>query len=195
MRNLIFIIGVFCVTEGGNLIISPITVWTVLAVIAEGATHNTLKEIGSAIRVNPKYKDKVKQEYQSLLHWLQVITPTIELQKFNALFVDDRNRPLKDFQDVAKDYDTRMISVNFTDSERTSQLVNTAINTVTHGRIPALVSSADLESANLLFSNISLDTVFDELKVAVEEYGDDEVDCFVPRFKIESSLSMIQTTK
>lgn len=264
-------------SRGENLIISPVTVWTVLAVIAEGATDDTLKQIGAAIRVQPKAKDRVKKEYQDLAKWLQVNTTTVELQKFNALFVDKKNGALRDFQEDAKGYDTRMISVNFTESERTSSLMNALINSVTRGRIPTLVSSEDLDNANLLLLsalyfkgqwtvpfnktftkvepfhdsngvklgnvnmmynrytypfaniaqlqarvieipygsnnplsmlimlpdtgvslnrmfynlvNVTLDTIFDELKVAAEQYNEDEVDCYIPRFKIESTLSL-----
>lgn len=263
--------------RGQNLIISPITVWTVLAVIAEGATDDTLRQISGAIRVLPKTKERVKKEYQEIAQWLQVNTTTVELQKFNALFVDERSSPLRDFQEDAKGYDTRMISVNFTDTARASTLINTLISSVTRGRIPKLVESDDLDNANLVLlsalffkgqwtvpfnksyttvepfydsngvklgnvnmmynrytypfanivalqsrvieipygehnrlsmlimlpnkgvslnemfynlGNVTLDTVFDELKVAADQYGDDEVDCFIPRFKIESTLPL-----
>ncbi|XP_064074672.1 serine protease inhibitor 77Ba-like isoform X2 [Vanessa tameamea] len=268
--------------QGTNLIISPITVWTVLAVIAEGASGETLKQICKALRIFPKRRAAVRKEYQNIAQWLQVNTTTVELQKFNALFVDGASFPLIDFQNAAKEYDTRMISVNFTDSNVTSQLINAAISTVTKGRISKLVESNDLDNSNLILvsalyfkgqwtvpfnasltkpetfydshgnrlgqvnmmynrhtypfanidslqarvieipygqykrlsmlimlpntgvslnqmfynlANISFDVVFEELKVSVEEYADDEVDLFVPRFKIESSLTLMDSLK
>ncbi|XP_047539384.1 serine protease inhibitor 77Ba-like [Vanessa atalanta] len=268
--------------QGTNLIISPITVWTVLAVIAEGASGETLKQICKALRIFPKRRAAVRKEYQNIAQWLQVNTTTVELQKFNALFVDGESFPLIDFQNAAKEYDTRMIGVNFTDSNVTSQLINAAISTVTKGRISNLVESSDLDNSNLILisalyfkgqwtvpfnasltkpetfydsqgnrlgqvnmmynrhtypfanidslqarvieipygqynrlsmlimlpntgvslnqmfynlANISFDVVFEELKVSVEEYADDEVDLFVPRFKIESSLTLMDSLK
>ncbi|XP_050356562.1 serine protease inhibitor 77Ba-like [Nymphalis io] len=267
---------------GTNLIISPITVWTVLAVITEGATGETLKQICKALRILPKRRAAIRKEYQNIAQWLQVNTTTVELQKFNALFVDEKSSPLIDFQSAAKEYDTRMIGVNFTDSNVTSQLINAAVSTVTRGRIPKLVESSDLDNSNLILisalyfkgqwtvpfnssytkpetfydshgnrlgqvnmmynrhtypyanieslqarvieipygqynrlsmlimlpytgvsinqmfynlANISLDAVFEELKVSVEDYADDEVDCFIPRFKIVSSLTLMDSLK
>lgn len=263
--------------KGTNLIISPITVWTVLAVIAEGASERTLRQINRSIRVTAKTRATIRKDYQNIIEWLKVNTTTVELQKFNALFVDELSYPLIDFQMAAKQYDTRMIPVNFTDPEKTSKLINTLISTVTHNRIPEIIDRSAVENSNLVLlsamyfkgqwtvpfkasltkqepffdsngnrigyvnmmynrftypfanikalqarvleipygkynrlsmlvmlpypgvtlnqmfynlGNISLDTVFDELKISKEDYGDDEVDCYFPRFKIETSLSL-----
>ena len=45
------------------------------------------------------------------------------------------------------------------------------------------------------FYRVTLDRIFEELKIAKEEYGDDEVDCFIPRFKIESNLDLTEILK
>ncbi|CAH2098413.1 unnamed protein product [Euphydryas editha] len=263
--------------KGTNFIISPITVWTVLAVIAEGATEKTLKQICDSLRITPKIRATVRKDYQNIIQWLVVNTTTVELQKFNALFVDEHNEPLIDFQMLAKEYDTRMIGVNFTEPEKTSKLINTVISSVTHGRIPEIIDSSTIENINLVLlsalyfkgqwtvpfnasytkreaffdsegnrlgdvnmmynrfnypfanirslqarvlelpygqynrlsllimlpypgvtlnqmfynlGNITFDDVFNELRISKEEYGDDEVDCFLPRFKIQSSLHL-----
>ncbi|CAH2058029.1 unnamed protein product, partial [Iphiclides podalirius] len=264
-----------------NLVISPFTVWTVLAVIAEGASENTLKQISHAIRVAPRLRAQTRQEFRNIAQWLQVNTTTVNLEKFNAIFVDERKLPLPDFVSIANQYETKMIKLNFTGSY-TSELINTAINNVTHGKIPHLTDSSDFAEAQMVltsalyfkgqwtmpfntsstskqpffdsngkkigevkmmynrnnypfanimelnarvielpygkenrlsmlvmlpnpgvsvqdmflnFNNVPIDVIFENLKLSTEEYGDDEVDCFLPRFKIESNLDLTDTLK
>ncbi|XP_037967237.2 leukocyte elastase inhibitor-like [Plutella xylostella] len=48
--------------------------------------------------------------------------------------------------------------------------------------------NVSLENMFLKFATVPLDKVFQELRISQSEYSDDEVDCFIPRFKIESDL-------
>ncbi|CAH2230265.1 jg20014 [Pararge aegeria aegeria] len=265
-----------------NLIISPITVWTILAVIAEGADEQTLAQLNRALRLTPRLKDETQKEYQEIVKWLQVKTTTVELQKLNSMFMDEQNTPQRDFVEAARGYDTHLISVNFSDPNVTANSINNLVSSVTHGRISQLVDSSNIADSKLIltsvlyfkaqwtvsfnsslttkqpfsdstgkqlgevnmmyrrhtypfanivtlqarvlevaygkdnrlsmlimlpnpgvslnemfynFGNVSLDTIFDELKVSVEQYGEDEIDCFIPRFKIESSLQLNDALK
>lgn len=260
-----------------NLIMSPITVWTILAVTAEGASGNTLAQINNAIRTTRRTQNATRMEFRNIAQWLQVKTSTVELAKVNAMFVDQNRLPLQDFRDSAKQYDTDMVALDFSKADEAANLLNKVIENVTHGKIPKLVSpdlfsessmvltsalyfkghwtlpfnasstsklpfySSDnkkigevnmmynrhnypfanlqdlqarvielpygqenrlsmlvmvphpgvsLESMFLNFSNVTLDKVFNELKIAKDEYGEDEVDCFLPRFKISSTIDM-----
>ncbi|CAG9792453.1 unnamed protein product [Diatraea saccharalis] len=264
--------------KNSNLIVSPITVWTVLAVTAEGAAGETLNQINNVIRVTMRNRDLVRNEYKSIAQWLQVKTSVVELAKVNAMFVDVGGLPLQDFIDSAKsDFDTDVVPLNFTQSELASELVNRVIANVTHGRIAKLVDSSYFANSRLIltsavyfkgqwtvpfnassttkspffsedgkqigevnmmynrytypfanipeiqsrilelpygtenrlsmvimlphpgvslekmffnFNNFTLDKMFQELKTAREDYGDDEVSCFLPRFKIESNIDL-----
>ncbi|XP_028167975.1 serine protease inhibitor 77Ba-like [Ostrinia nubilalis] len=266
-----------------NLIISPITVWTILAVVAEGAVGNTLAQINNAIRLTRRTQDTTKMEYIDLAKWLQVKTATIDLAKVNAMFIDQQRLPEQDFRDLAKNfYDTNLVALDFSKAELAADSLNKAIETATRGRIPKLVSpelfsnsimvltsalyfkgqwtvpfnssstskmpfySSDgkkigevnmmynrhtypfanlkdlqarvielpygqenrlsmlvmvphpgvsLENMFFNFKNVTLDKVFTELRIAREDYGEDEVDCFLPRFKIESTIDMTETLR
>ncbi|KAI5631597.1 serpin (serine protease inhibitor) domain-containing protein [Phthorimaea operculella] len=264
--------------KGLNLIMSPITVWTVLAVISEGATGHTASQINHALRISPKHRNATRVGFQSIYEWLQVNTSTVELAKVNAIFMDQTKLVQSDFISLAESiYKTKALAMDFKDGEKTANTINEAISKVTHGRIPKLVTSNDFSETPMIltsalyfkgqwtipfnassttkmpfynstgqkigdvnmmynrftypFSNIKelqarvielpygkenrlsmlimlpnpgvsleqmffnfgsvpLDTVFKELRVSKEEYGDDEVDCFLPRFKIESNLDL-----
>lgn len=267
--------------DAQNLVISPFTVWSSLAVVAEGATGNTLKQLGHALRIAPRLRAKLREDFGKISQWLQVHTNTIDLEKFNAIFVDQQKLPLADFVDIAALYDTKMVKLNFT-SGRASELINTAIRNVTHGKIPQLTENSDFADTQMLltsalyfkgqwtvpfnvsstskqpffdslgnkigevnmmynrysypfanirelnarvleipygkenrlsmlvmlpnpgtslqdmflnFNNVPLDVIFENLRMSTEEYGDDEVDCFMPRFKIETNLELTNVLK
>ncbi|XP_059054492.1 serine protease inhibitor 77Ba-like [Achroia grisella] len=261
-----------------NFIMSPITVWSVLAVIAEGASSLTLAQIHKAIRLSLKNRENTRNQFRNVAQHLLVNTKTVELAKINAIFVNIDNLPLSDYRHIAKTYyDTDVVPLNFADAENSANSINRAISNVTHGRIKNLVDGSIFRSApmvltsalyfrgqwtvpfnatyttrmpfynshgqrigevNMMYSRhtypfaniqelkarvmeipygienrlsmlimlphpgvsiedmfynfytVTLDRVFYELKVAKEEYGDDEVDCLLPRFKIESNLDL-----
>lgn len=264
--------------EGQNFIMSPITVWNVLAIIAEGASGQTRDEIYNAIRWNSKQSNATRAQFKNITQWLKVKTDTVELAKVNTMFVDKDRLPLKDYQDLAKqEYDTEVLAFSFKNSANVSSMINQAINNITHGLIKKLVdpdyfqntvmvltsalyfkgqwsvpfnasstvkmpfynSKGDkIGEVNMMynrytypfaniralqaraieipygkenrlsmvimlpnpgvsvedmfrnFQNINLDTLFEELKVAKEQYSDDEIDCFIPRFKISTDLDL-----
>ncbi|XP_026748577.1 serine protease inhibitor 77Ba-like [Galleria mellonella] len=266
-----------------NLIVSPITVWSVLAVISEGASHTTLAQIHKAIRLSLKNRESTRNQFRNIAQYLLVNTKTVELAKINAIFVNIDNLPLIDFRALAKNYyDTDLVPLNFTDSQNAANSINRAISNVTHGRIKDLVDSSIFRNAPMVltsglyfrgqwtlpfnasstmrmpffnsksekigevnmmynrntypfaniqelkarvieipygvenrlsmlimlphpgvsvedmffnFYRVTLDRIFEELKIAKEEYGDDEVDCFIPRFKIESNLDLTEILK
>lgn len=269
--------------NGQNLIMSPFTVWTVLAVISEGASGNTRFEINYALRIKPRNKNVTRRDFANILQWLQVNTNTVELAKLNAMFVDEQRLPSQDFQDIAQTfYDTRMEKLNFSDGAIAANYFNNAISNVTHNRIKKIIDESNFKDAKLIltssvyfrgqwtvpfnasstiklpfydsngkktgevnmmynrhtyaFSNIkelqarvielpygkenrlsmvimlpnpgvsledmfsnfkktNLDAFFEELRISKEEYSDDEVDCFIPRFKITSDLDMTDVLK
>lgn len=263
--------------NGENFIMSPITVWSVLAVIAEGASGNTKNEINNALRL-PARKEITRIGFRNITQWLQVNTGTVKLSKVNAIFVDKDRLPLQEFQETSKDYyQTEMVSLDFKNSVNAANLLNNAISNITNGKITNMVDPSyfegtqmvltsalyfkgqwsvpfnasstgrmpfydsngkqigevnmmsnrytypfaniralqarvielpygkenrlsmlimlpnpgvSLEDMFLNFKNINLDAIFEELRVSKEQYSDDEVDCLIPRFKIQSDLEL-----
>ncbi|PZC71705.1 hypothetical protein B5X24_HaOG212604 [Helicoverpa armigera] len=269
--------------DGENFIMSPITVWSVLSVIAEGASGTTRKEINNLLRLSVRNRDATRIGFRNITQWLQVNTNTVQLAKINAIFVDKDRLPLQDFQEIAKYYyQTETVPLDFKDSEKAASVLNGAISNITHGKIPHMVDASYFQGTQMVstsalyfkgqwtvpfnsssttkmpfydthgqkmgevnmmynrytypFSNIkalqarvielpygsenrlsmiimlpnpgvsledmfanfktvNLDTFFEELRLSKEEYSDDEVDCFIPRFKIKSDLDLTNVLK
>ncbi|XP_075985992.1 serine protease inhibitor 77Ba-like [Anticarsia gemmatalis] len=269
--------------EGQNFIMSPITMWNVLAVVAEGAYGPTRSEIRNAIRWNTKQSNATRNGFKNITSLLKVNTDTVQLAKINTMFVDTNRLPLRDFQDTAKsEYETEVLPLDFKDNVNAANAINRAISNVTHGLIERIVEPDYFENTAMVmtsalyfkgqwtvpfnssstskmpfydskgnkigevnmmynrftypfsnmrglqarvieipygkqnrlsmlimlpnpgvsvedmfknFQTVDLDSFFEELRVSKEEYSEDEVDCFIPRFKIESNLDMTDVLK
>ncbi|KAF9806116.1 hypothetical protein SFRURICE_008244 [Spodoptera frugiperda] len=269
--------------EGDNFIMSPITVWSVLAVIAEGAAGDTRNEINNVLRLSARNKESTRTGFRNITQWLQVNTGTVKLAKINAIFVDKDRLPLPEFTEVSKNYyQTEMVTLDFKDSVRSANILNQAISNITHGKIPNMVDASYFQDSQMVltsalyfkgqwsmpfnasstskmpfydskgqkigdvnmmynrhtypfsnirelqarvielpygnenrlsmlimlpnpgvsledmfsnFKNVNLDTFFEELRVSKEEYSDDEVDCYIPRFKIQSDIDLTNVLK
>ena len=268
---------------GENFIMSPITVWSVLAVIAEGASGKTRNEINNVLRLSVRQKDATRTGFRNITRWLQVNTNTVQLAKISSIFVDKKRLPNQDFTEIAKDYyQTEMISLDFEDSVRSATLLNQYVSNFTHGKIPTLVDPSYFQGTQMVltsalyfkgqwtspfnvsqttqrpfydakgqqigevnmmynrytypfanmkelqarvlelsygtenrlsmiimlpnpgvavedmfanFLTVNLDTFFKELRLSKEEYSDDEVDCFIPRFKVKSDIELTNVLK
>lgn len=266
-----------------NLIISPITVWTTLAVISEGASGHTRMQINNAIRVLYKNRVRTRTDYKSIAQYLVVNTSTVDLAKANIMAINKDNLPNQDYQDLAKlNYDVDIWPMDFKNNNDAAINFNGYINNVTRGIISNAVDSNSFVNTPLVlasilyfkgqwtvpfnasstglmpfynensekigevnmmynrhtypFSNIKLlkarvvelkyglqdrlsmiimvphfgvsledmfknfmlvplDSFFEQLRLAKEEYSDDEVDCFIPRFKIESDVDLTELLK
>lgn len=269
--------------NGQNFIMSPITVWSVLAVIAEGASGDTRNEINNALRLSARNKEGTRLGFRNITQWLQVNTGTVQLAKINAIFVDINRLLLPEFSGIAKSYyQTEMVSLDFKDGTNAANLLNRAISNITHGKIANMVEPSYFQDTQMVlssalyfkaqwsvpfnvssttrmpfydsngqkigevnmmynrhtypfsnikelkarvielaygkenrlsmlimlpnpgvsledmftnFKNINLDSFFEELRVSKEEYSDDEVDCFIPRFKIKSDIDLTNVLK
>ncbi|KAI8423560.1 hypothetical protein MSG28_012652 [Choristoneura fumiferana] len=269
-------------SQNNNLIVSPITVWTVLAVTTEGALKNTRVQLTNALRIT-KNRTITRAEFQNVAQWLVTNSSTVQLARYNGLFVDKSVELEKSFGNVSKDYyDTSLVPVDFKNGVATANYINQLISSFTRGRIPKLVDSDSFGETRMIitsalyfkgqwtspfnassttrrafqdsngvkigevnmmynrftypFANIKeikarvielpygnenrlsmlimlpnpgvtldemflslktvpLDTVFAEMRLSQEEFGEDDVDCYIPRFKIESNLDLTETIR
>lgn len=266
-----------------NLILSPITVWTVLAVISEGASGATAGQINNALRISSRHKNSTRHGFQEIYQWLQVNTSTIQLAKVNAIFLDLRRLLLKDFQETAEEvYKTKAFALDYSEPQKAADAINEGVSRFTRGRITHLVDAGGLDITSMFvisslyfkgqwtvpfnttstakmpfldsngqkigevnmmynrynypfanikelqarvievpyglenrlsmlimlpnpgvslenmffnFAKVPLDTVFKELRLSKVEYSEEEVDLFLPRFKIESDLDLTNVLK
>ncbi|XP_049885316.1 serine protease inhibitor 77Ba-like [Pectinophora gossypiella] len=266
--------------NGGNLIISPISVWTVLAVISGGAHGKTAAQLHNALRITKKNTDLLRSSYQNLNKKLQVNSLTVTFVNINAVFVDQNTLILNDFQTVAESvYETPVVLLDFNDRVNTANAINQLVSDATRGRklvhssyidkgiiatsalhfkgqwkvpfnaastaiMPFYSSTGEqIGEVNMMHSRftypfanmkelqarvielpygkedrfsmlimlphpnvslvsmfrnlarVTLDTIINQLRVYKKEYGEDDVECYLPRFRIESTLDLANVLK
>ncbi|XP_026316038.1 serine protease inhibitor 77Ba-like [Hyposmocoma kahamanoa] len=136
--------------QNTNLILSPITVWTVLAVISEGASGETANEIYNVIRISSRHKNSTRHAFKEIYPWLQVNTNTVQLSKVNAIFMDQNRLLLRDFQDTADEvYKTKILALDFSDTQKAADLINQGVSQFTRGQITHLVDGNQLDVTSL----------------------------------------------
>ncbi|CAF4942097.1 unnamed protein product [Pieris macdunnoughi] len=140
-------------TPNSNVVISPLTIWTVLAVIAEGSASNTLKEVCNTLRIAPENLRSVRESFKRIEKYLVVKTTTVELNKLNILFVDKGVSPTQKFALVAKDYNVSFATLNFSEPYKTANFVNSKVYNFTQGKISDLISGDDLTNSHMILTS------------------------------------------
>lgn len=135
-----------------NIIMSPLTIWTALAAIAEGAQGDTKHQISSAIRWRMRIDGP--NDYKEISQWLKVNTNTFKLSKINTMFVDRNSLLKRDFQDSAKaNYEMNVVGVDFSDSVVVANVLNRVITNFTNGLIKQIVEPHYFQNSNMVLAS------------------------------------------
>ncbi|XP_069362086.1 uncharacterized protein [Maniola hyperantus] len=138
----------------GNIMVSPASIKSTLAMILESASGNTEAEIRSALRLSP-YKDELREQLNLYLASLNTNSPGVKLQNSNSVFVSKRLKLRKEFEQIIRNvYFADVCPVDFTDSLAAADTVNKWVNQHTKGLIPSIVESTDINPiSDALISN------------------------------------------
>lgn len=127
--------------QPGNLIISPYSVATALALLSQAANGNTFEELKNGLHLNGD-KANVANQFVDYYGLLQTGAGNATLSIANQLYVS-KDYPLnKNFQEVAvQKFKSGVESVDFTKSTETAQIINHFVEEKTHEKIKNLVKS------------------------------------------------------
>ncbi|XP_067013039.1 serine protease inhibitor 77Ba isoform X2 [Anabrus simplex] len=137
-----------------NMMLSPFSVWSVLALLTEGASGNTHSQLRSTLHLDMG-KRSISQRYQTLDKNLKATEGSaVEFDSANVM-VTDENRPvLQAYENVVRDvYNAHIIPVNFHKMKKAAQDINSWVSNVTHNRIPHIVNEGDLKVPHLILAN------------------------------------------
>lgn len=137
-------------THDGDFMISPFSVWSLLVLMVEGASGNTLAQLQQALRINQDTAS-IREAYQRINTALKVNTTTVQVSTLQALF-PDRNRPVdRDYEDkIERIYQAALVPINFQNSNEAANIVNDFIKTATRNLIKQLVYPEDLSEAQMI---------------------------------------------
>lgn len=140
--------------ESFNIALSPYTIWTLMAIVAEGADGNTLKQLQNTLTL-PESMADFRYNYKQLALNLLNNQNGVQLDITNAIFVTNQY-PLNDtFKQITRDsYNVDINTVDFSDSDRTLNIINRYIADATQQRITRLVNPDDIEQAEVFMTSV-----------------------------------------
>lgn len=151
----------------GNVVISPASVKSTLAMILEGAEGDTATEIKSALRVS-QVKDDFRKELNMFLEALEVNTTNVLLRNANAIFVSKKLSLKKQYESAVKGiYFTEVAKLDFDNPRSSVDTINRWVSDKTQGLIPSIVNeglitpSTELLLTNALYFKASWKYAFD----------------------------------
>ncbi|XP_074854836.1 alpha-1-antitrypsin-like [Carettochelys insculpta] len=144
-------------TAGKNIFFSPLSISTAFAMLTLGARSATLRQIHEALSFNLTVSEEkeIHEGFHHLIRMLNLPDSHIQLNMGNALFVDDRLKPLEKFLDDAKRlYESEAFESNFQNSAEAEKQINDYIKNKTLGKITNLVKDLDPLTAMVLVNYI-----------------------------------------
>lgn len=132
-----------------NFLISPFSIWSLLVLIAEGATDQSLKQLRTVLRL-PNDLSLLRTPYRSFQHLLYVNITSIEL-RVNQALISDTNRPLHQLYInlLQRSYGVDNIPVDF-HAPNAVNIINDYINDKTHQHGQKIVKLEDFNEAQVL---------------------------------------------
>ncbi|XP_047537845.1 uncharacterized protein LOC125071568 [Vanessa atalanta] len=128
----------------GNVMVSPASIKSILAMLLEVTSGDTEAEIKSALRLSP-YKDEVRDQLNLYLNALYANASGVTLQNTNAVFVSNRLKLKKEYEQAVRNiYLSSVYTVDFGDTLNAANTINRWINHYTKGLIPALVQPSEI---------------------------------------------------
>ncbi|XP_028141335.1 uncharacterized protein LOC114335311 [Diabrotica virgifera virgifera] len=125
-----------------NVLISPASIKTTLAMILEGAEGTCAEEISEALRIPDINQKGVRSVLVELLNNLnERSTPNSVLESHNAIFVSEKHRLVDNYKNVViKYYNAYLKSLDFSNSDYAARVINGWISDSTHGEITDVIS-------------------------------------------------------
>lgn len=133
-----------------NIIVSPLSIWSLLLLLAEGSNGRTYDQLASVLRL-PNDLTKIRLVYKYLQNAFVENNTAVELNVNQVLFCDI-NRPIDiDFQEKLEHvYDADYYPINFIEPSATVNKINNYVKEKTQGKINQIVDQSDLTNAYLV---------------------------------------------
>ena len=136
------------------LVFSPYSVFSSLAMVYEGSSGDTEKELAKMLSISVP-----KENLSPLANiWKTYLLANPSLELANALWIQNDFMILPSFQtSMEYDYQAGLYSLDFQRAEEASQTINEWVSEKTHNMIPKFLDASDLNDATRL---ITMSTLF-----------------------------------
>ncbi|KAG8546422.1 hypothetical protein GDO81_018932 [Engystomops pustulosus] len=157
-----------------NLFLSPLSIYTSLAMLGLGARSLTRQQILSAMCINTAQGDKtLKDDFKNFLKKLRTKEGNVELKFSNWLFLEESNQPETQYQqDVASYYNASVQSVSFAEPQKAGRKINEQVSGRTDGKIEDLVDNLDDQTVMVMLDYVTFNANWESPFVLQEnEHG------------------------
>jgi len=128
----------------GNLIFSPFSAETVLALTSEGAKGETRKELIDALHL-PESQDQIQKAFKEILPKLKLDTRNVKLLAANKIYVADNVKLEDNFKGIAvSTYESDVTNVDFKKGADAANEINQWVEKQTNQKIKDLIKSDQL---------------------------------------------------
>uniref|UniRef100_A0A8D8FXN8 Serpin B9 n=1 Tax=Culex pipiens TaxID=7175 RepID=A0A8D8FXN8_CULPI len=141
-----------------NIIISPLSVWTLLALLTEGADGKTLRELLDVLNVDNQ--NDIKYNFKNLIDTINVNTSEVEISSLQLIFTDITQQRQQAFDDsIVQFYGQDLLrSLDFNSSpparKSSYQTINGIVSNATKGQIEKAIHPSDLKDAKMLILSV-----------------------------------------
>lgn len=140
-------------SQPGNMVVSPFSITTLLALLQQGATGSTLDQISAALHLAPL---KTSEVFRNVMENVQKRQSQNILKTLNNIFVAETFNLNRDFERTAKsDFGSDVTLMNFGRPDVAIQRINNWVGAMTNGKIENLLSQdAISQSSQLVLVNV-----------------------------------------
>ncbi|KAJ8976880.1 hypothetical protein NQ317_008073 [Molorchus minor] len=129
----------------GNLLVSPLSLETVLALVYEGARGETADELMMGLSL-PDSEQKIQTAFKSLLAQLQTSTDNLKLSSANKIYLGQGGIIEDPFKLIAEQvYSAGAENIDFSQTEAAADEINRWVEEQTDGRIQDLINPSSLD--------------------------------------------------
>ena len=137
-------------TQKPNFMVSPFSLSTVMAMVANGAEENTLDEIMKVLGFGGSSVNELNEYYQAFMKSLPQLDNTVDLSIANSIWTANTLNVKKNFVEVNKTkYDSEVSPVDFT-AESAKKIINDWISKKTNGCISDFIKDIDRQTRMML---------------------------------------------
>ena len=141
-------------TQKPNFMVSPFSLSTVMAMVANGAEENTLDEIMKVLGFGGSSVNELNEYYQTFMKSLPQLDNTVDLSIANSIWTANTLNVKKNFVEVNKtNYDSEVSPVDFAVGS-TIKIINDCISKKTNGCISDFIKSIDNRTRMMLINTL-----------------------------------------
>ncbi|XP_036062381.1 serine protease inhibitor A3N-like [Onychomys torridus] len=140
-----------------NVVFSPFSISTALAILTLGARSKTLEEILGGLKFNLTETPEadIHQGFGHLLHMLSQPGDQVQIRTGSAMFIEKHLQILAEFKEKAKAfYQAESSTTDFQHRHEAKKLINDYVSKQTQGKIKELISDLEEETLMVLVNYI-----------------------------------------